>query len=282
VEQLTPAGLRVVNELAQRYGFSQEAVIHMMFTMLRGRGGMAQFNHPEFAGSGQWMQGGMLMLGDMFNHSLKARVDGLCQAIAAQISSQPELFPSGSFQAQSQSGAGQQSQVATGGQQMPLATQGGLFAADPRDSWWPAELGSPSAMGSQNDIRYAFFPAVGRLAVEANGRVTLYDTGEHHIAGFSQQQSPGGAVVFATPGGSISLANLSAIGSGSQQQQQRSTGPHHSLPELPAEPAPAETAGKSPQDDVFETLAKLGALKEKGILTEEEFAAKKAELLARL
>jgi hypothetical protein len=38
---------------------------------------MAQFNHPEFAGSGQWMQGGMLMLGDMFNHALKGRVDAL-------------------------------------------------------------------------------------------------------------------------------------------------------------------------------------------------------------
>lgn len=98
MEQLTPEGLKVVNELAQHYGFSQEAVIHMMFAMLRGQGGMAQFNHPEFAGSGQWMRGGMLMLADMFNHSLKARVEGLCQAIAGQLASQPELFPTGSFQ----------------------------------------------------------------------------------------------------------------------------------------------------------------------------------------
>ena len=62
MEQLTPEGLQVVNELAQRYGFSQEAVIQMMFAMVRGRGAMAQFNHPEFAGSGQWMRGGMLMM----------------------------------------------------------------------------------------------------------------------------------------------------------------------------------------------------------------------------
>jgi hypothetical protein len=253
MEQLTPEGLKVVNELAQRYGFSQEAVIHMMFAMVHGRGGMAQFNHPEFAGSGQWMRGGMLMLADMFNQPLKARVDGLCQAIATELASQPDLFPSGSFQSQTQSGGGQQMQVGGsghqmqvggGGQQMqvdgrgqqgqwgasrmaplpPLGGGGSLFTPDPRDTWWPQDLGSPSACGSQNDMRYAFFPAAGRLAVEANGQVTIYDTGGHHIAGFSQQQSPGGAVVFTTPGGSVSLASLATIGGGIHQQAQSSSG----------------------------------------------------------
>jgi hypothetical protein len=130
--------------------------------MLHGRSAMAQFNHPEFAGSGQWMRGGMLMLGDMFNHALKARVDGLCHAIAAQLANQPDLFPSGSFQSQNQSGGGQQLQTGGRGQQMqvggsgqqmqvnggggmalgftplsPLATPAdgshGLFAPDPRE-----------------------------------------------------------------------------------------------------------------------------------------------------
>lgn len=206
MEHLTPEGLKVANDLAQRYGFSPDAVIQMMVAVLHGRGGMAQFNHPEFAGSGQWMRGGMLMLGDMFNHALKARVDGLCQAIAAELARQPELFPSGSFQAQSQSGGG------------------GLFAPDPRDTWWPVELGAPSASGSQNNLRYAFFPAAGRLAVEANGQVTVYDTGGNHIAGFSQQQAPGGAVVFTTPGGSVSLASLAPVWRGVQQQAQSSSG----------------------------------------------------------
>lgn len=227
MEQLTPEGLKVVNDLAQRYGFSQEAVIQMMFAMLRGRGTMAQFNHPEFAGSGQWMRGGMLMLGDMFNHSLKARVDGLCQAISAQLASQPELFPLGSFQSQNQSGGGQQMQVGMAPMpaMAPLGTGSqSLFTPDPRDTWWPPELGTPSAMGAQNEVRYAFFPAVGRLAIEANGRMTVYDTAEHHIAGFSQQQGPGGAVVFSTPGGSVSLASLASVGGGTSQQAQSSAG----------------------------------------------------------
>ncbi len=229
MEQLTPEGLQVVNELAQRYGFSQEAVIQMMFAMLRGRGGMAQFNHPEFAGSGQWMRGGMLMLGDMFNHSLKARVDGLCHAIAAQLASQPELFPSGSLQSQSQSGGGQQMQMSgfSGASTGPTpGVEGGhsLFTPDPRDTWWPRELGTPSAIGAQNDVRYAFFPAIGRLAVEANGQVSLHDTGGHQIAGMAQQQGPAGVMVFTTPAGPVSLASLASVGGGGSQQSQVSTG----------------------------------------------------------
>jgi len=192
VDQLTPAGLQVVNALALRHGFSQEAVLQMMVAMVRGRGAMAQFNHPEFAGSGQWMAGGMLMLGDMFNHALKARVDGLCQAIAAELTSQ--------------GGAG-----------------AGLFIPDPRDTWWPPELGTPSAIGTQNEVRYAFFPAAARLAIDANGQVSVYDTGGHQIAGVAQQQGPGGTVVFATPGGSVSLTSLSAISGGLQSQSQSSS-----------------------------------------------------------
>ena len=477
MNQITPEGLRVANELAQRYGFSQDAVVHMMVAVLQGRAGMAQFNHPEFGGSGQWMRGGMLMLGDMFNNALKARVDGLCQAIASQLASQPELFPVGSFQAQTQSGVGQQMQVGAGSQQMqvgggsqqmqvggagqpihgagasqqiqvgganqqaqmavagqpsptgfgamaPLPPLDGvgapLFTPDPRDSWWPQELGTPSAIGAQNEVRYAFFPAVGRLAVQVNGRVSVYDTGEHHIAGLSQQQGSGGAVVFTTPAGSLSLASLSAVpagvsqqaqssAAGSQQQQQRSAGMApmasmaplggfgsvpagtgqpaaggmaplagmapmtgmapmafspmaavepwwpaelgspastgaqndlryaffpaarrlvverqgqlsvhdtgdlrisgcsqsgaegevrfstggsetvalSSLPTPPPQPEPqpadaTAAVGESSQADVLDALAKLGALKDQGILTEAEFSAKKAELLKRL
>lgn len=44
-------------------------------------------------------------------------------------------------------------------------------------------------------------------------------------------------------------------------------------------PAPAPVAA-APQEDVFEQLAKFGKLHEQGILTDEEFAAQKAKLLA--
>ncbi len=217
MEQITDAGRKVASDLAREYGFSQDAVIHMMQAMLRGRGGMAQFDHPEFAGSGQWMRGGMLMIGDMFNHSLKARVDGLCQAIAQRLGSlQSQPATAGSFQAQSSGGWAAAASMA------PMAPMGGgaepLFVADPRDTWWPAELGTPSAVGSQNDMSYAFFPIAGRLAIQSNGQVSVYDTGHHQIAGVSQQQGSGGAVVFATPAGTVSLSSLTSVGGGCQQQ----------------------------------------------------------------
>lgn len=44
-----------------------------------------------------------------------------------------------------------------------------------------------------------------------------------------------------------------------------------------AQAAPAPAA--SSQDDQIEQLEKLGQLKQQGILTEEEFAAKKAQIL---
>ena len=104
MRQLSPQGQQVVNDLSQRHGFSQDAVAHMMFAVLNGNGGMAQFSHWEFGGSGQWMRGGMLMLGDMFNHGLKGRVDSLCHDIANMLANQPGLLQAGSFQSQSQSG----------------------------------------------------------------------------------------------------------------------------------------------------------------------------------
>lgn len=51
---------------------------------------------------------------------------------------------------------------------------------------------------------------------------------------------------------------------------------------VPPQPAtPSETpAGSS--DDIFAKLERLAGLRDKGILSEQEFAAKKGELLARL
>ncbi|RYY52433.1 MAG: SHOCT domain-containing protein, partial [Comamonadaceae bacterium] len=48
-----------------------------------------------------------------------------------------------------------------------------------------------------------------------------------------------------------------------------------------AAPAAAAAAGMRPED-VMATLEKLGELKAKGILTQDEFDAKKAELLKKL
>ena len=54
-------------------------------------------------------------------------------------------------------------------------------------------------------------------------------------------------------------------------------------PVAAAAAVPAPPAGAAADDDaIFARIERLAELKQKGILTEEEFAAKKAELLARL
>ncbi len=104
MRQLSPAGQQIISDIAQRHGFSVDATMSMLDSVINGNGSMAQFNHHEFAGSGQWMRGGMIMVSDMFNNHLKGRVDGLCSELANLIASQPDLIRSGSFQSQSQGG----------------------------------------------------------------------------------------------------------------------------------------------------------------------------------
>src|ERR1700737_867185 len=102
MRQLSPPGQQAINNLAQQHGFSPAAVLSMLESVINGNGGMVQFNHPEFSGSGQWMKGGMTMVSDMFNNHLKARVDRLCYDLSALVANEADLIRSGSFQSQSQ------------------------------------------------------------------------------------------------------------------------------------------------------------------------------------
>ena len=139
--------------------YATAAASTLLRALVAGQGGMAQFNHPELGGSGQWMRGGMTMVGDMFNHGLQATVSNLCVELANAMVSGPFFL------------------------QPPSAgSMGG-------GNWWPSELGSPASVGGQNQVRYAYFPMARRLAVDwgdGSEIVSLY-TGDHQIAGFSQQ-----------------------------------------------------------------------------------------------
>ena len=74
---VNPEVENAIADIARRHGLSREAVLSMLFAMHVGGGTMAQFSIPELGGSGQWMQGGMTMVGgNMFDNALKARVDG--------------------------------------------------------------------------------------------------------------------------------------------------------------------------------------------------------------
>ncbi|WP_262966394.1 SHOCT domain-containing protein [Methylobacter psychrophilus] len=295
MKQLTPEGQQIINNIAQRYNFSPDAVFSMLQSVIKGNGSMAQFNHREFGGSGQWMKGGMIMLGDMFNNGLKNSVGGLCQELSTLIANQPGLIQSGSFQSQSQ-GNQEQSNFGNGysnnnGGQQQQNNSGptgavSLFVPPPAGSsgnWWPAGLQNPNSTGAQNNVRYAYFATINRLAIDINGQVTLYDTLNHQIGGFSQQQSTGGSVTFTSQFGLVDVKNLPIISIDNVPVQKPLQAPSTPAPVYTqANSVSTSSANQNQEADIFGAIEKLAALKDKGILSDSEYSTKKAELLARL
>src|ERR1700759_2739411 len=96
---VTPAAENAIGDIAQRHGLSREAVLAMLFAIHAGGGNMAQFSIPELGGSGQWMRGGMTMVGNMFDNALKARVDALCGELA-QLLAGTTVFRTSAAQSQ--------------------------------------------------------------------------------------------------------------------------------------------------------------------------------------
>ncbi len=267
--QLTLAGQQKINDLAQRYAVSVDAVTTLLQAVVNGNGTMAQFYHPELGGGGQWMSGGMTMVGDMFNYGLKSKVDGLCTELSNLLASQPFVPPPPPFSQQQHQNGGNGSAVSLF---VPAAGGGS-------GNWWPGDLGVPSSSGSQNDVRYAYFPGSRRLAVDVGGKVSVYDTLDHQIGGVSQQQGSGSSVTFTSQYGVVSVLNLPILSG----ELLASNAP------APQAPAPLPFVADAPRGpgsalevDVFGAIERLGDLRQKGVLTEQEFTSKKAELLARL
>jgi len=277
---LTDEGRRAVDGLVQRHGFSNEATEHVLVAVLNGNGQMAQFSHSEFGGSGQWMRGGMTMIGDMFNNYLKGRVDSLCSDIASMLSNQGGLYQSGSFQSQSQTGADSQRQESG-----MLRGSSNLFAPDLSQNWWPQDLGQPNALGNQNQMHYAYFSVPRRLAVKTGSSVWVYDTLNHQIGGFSQQQGGSGGISFSSQFGTVDINSLPVVFRDGQPVTTPAV-PLEVSPEVKSsatiESRPAPQALIANEGDVIAMIERLGDLKAKGVLTEDEFNEKKKELLAKI
>ncbi|WP_370040211.1 SHOCT domain-containing protein [Sinorhizobium fredii] len=246
-----------------------------------GQATQAQFNHPDLGGMGQWSQGGMIMVGDMFNNALKANVAGICSELAALVRDMDLPGPQTSRQSQHQGQGGGVS----------LFVPGALSAGN----WWPEELGHPASTGAQNDLRYAFFPTTRRLAIDIGGRVTVYDTKDHRIGGFSQQQSGDQSLNFTSQYGLVKISELDVVRQGGKEPADTpatgtsaataapsifaSSTPESAEPQQGVQPAP-ETVRSD--EGIFDKIERLAALHAKGILTDQEFEAKKSELLSRL
>ncbi|MCM3884374.1 SHOCT domain-containing protein [Frankia sp. R82] len=331
MRRLSAQGEQAVADLADRYGVSTDAVRTLLAAVLLGNGSQAQFTHPELGGSGQWMAGGMTMIGDMFNTGLQAKVSGLAAQLSALLAS-TELFesanpapptgatssdagfagPAGSADSAGFGGSAGSAGSAGFGGSVGFAGFGGsagFSAGQPGGvrptnlgGWWPGELGQPSSSGSQNDSRYAVFPGARRLVVQRDGGpVRIYDTGDCRVGGVQQQQGGRpGTLVFTSQHGTFAVDSLPLAGPAA---------PDPSAPPPPA-PAPAPAPQSAPDladparpvvvsppgsaaatgvagadvaaEAILATIERLGDLHQRGLLTDAEFAAKKAELLARL
>ena len=272
MQQLTPEGLQIVDDLARRHAVSRDAVETLLHALVVGHGTQAQFTHPDLGGMGQWSQGGMIMVGDMFNQGLKYRVDTLCRELASLLRSQPLLSPSEASPSQSQSQGGGYAGVS-------LFVPG---ASPSSGAWWPSELGTPGSTGTQNNLHYAYFPAGRCLAIRNGGAVSVYDTGEHRITGFSQQQGGDQSLTFTSQFGLVRVADLPLVAPMSHESHEPSASSSREPARSATLVAPVTAPAPASTDDILTMIERLSDLRQKNILTEEEFAAKKAELLNRL
>ena len=123
-------------EIARRTGLSLPAIESLREALVRGKGMQAQFNHPDLGGMGQWMRGGMVMIGDMFNTALATKVANACSLLAERVDVE--------------------------------VTSG-------KSCWWPREYGDPSMHASQDRLDYAYFPHRRLVAVRRDGHVSWYE-----------------------------------------------------------------------------------------------------------
>lgn len=183
-----------VAAIAARHGFSPDAARAVRSALLWGRG-MAQFDHPELGGRGQWMSG-MVMIGAMSDHALKARVAALCADLAAlddeptpRVEERPTMEP-----------------------MKPMRPMEPMKPMKPAERWWPEDLGAPDSAGGQDGMSYAYFADSSRLLVRRDGETTQYDTKGRRIGGVSQQQSGSGRdLVFSGPEGEVPLSSLEVV-----------------------------------------------------------------------
>ena len=160
-------------------------------------------------------------------------------------------------------------------------------------------------------VRYAIFPSTRRLAIQIDGVTRIFDTGEHQIGGVQQQQGGGAcnnssraAVAcnnssqaairlgdFTSQFGTFDVSSLTELGT-QQVAETPARGTRPAPAQYRSEPAPQvapQTRAPEPASGasgdpaaIVAAIESLAGLHQRGILSDEEFATKKAELLGRL
>ena len=209
---------QTIGRLSERYQVSADAVETLALALQRSGGRLAQFNHAELGGYGQWMPG-MTQIGDMFNRPLLDRVENLCHDLSSALTGDKEgnAFPWSTASEESR-----RIDEASLEPMKPMEPMMGMRPMEPMqpmkdmasDKWWPESLGdSPNTAGGQNDIRYAYFASKNRLAVDrGGGKIRVYDTTGHDVSGVQQKQGSGGnGLVLTSEKGETDLDSLKQV-----------------------------------------------------------------------
>jgi len=253
MSEFAPETRRRLEVAAYAHGFSFVAVLCLHRALAAGNG-MAQFSHPELGGLGQWAGGGMTMIGEMGNPGLRRRVGALCVELAAL---QPALDLGCAISDPTEGGFGAD-RIAEPGAPTPAPRQ-----------WWPAGLGIPSSSGVQGEVAYAWFPYACRLAVRQSDRLAVYNTSGHSITGLDGT-ARGGRSDDERHSRTCRSCSTGRRRCGSPGQRGvRSAGA-------------AVSSALSCPDDPLAMIDRLAELRASGVLTDQEFVAKKTELLGRL
>ena len=140
------------------------------------------------------------MVADMFNQGLKYSMDALCNELANLLRGQPLFRPSGgAFQSQSQESSSV-SLFIPRIRARPLAIGG-------QRSW---AIRRPS-LARRMTCDTLVSESLAAWPYTNGGRVSIYDTGEHLITGFSQQQSGDQSLTFTSQFGLVRVADLPLV-----------------------------------------------------------------------
>ncbi len=179
----------ILEESAQRFGFSLPVVQHIWDGLVRSHGKQVQFNSPELGGQGQW-QNGMLMIGDWNNHSLKARLAELIEQLAPLAAQSPAFAEVPAAQVYAR-------------QEQPLGV------TDETETTEPEKTLTGGWQGTQNGISYVFYPEQSLLALNSGER---YSTAPYFVLGMGQSQQQGrNTLVLLTDQGEIAVDQLTRI-----------------------------------------------------------------------
>jgi hypothetical protein len=186
----------LLQEVSRRNRLSEEAVSVLLKALESSGYTMAQFNHPELGGMGQW-SGGMTMIGDFSNSELKGRVERACCELADGM----------------KHCSGAENPGAETGSPSPGILDSTIsdHRSESKKTWWPESFGAISSSGSQNGCDYAYSRETNRLAIRQGSQVTIYDTGKHEIYGAAQQQGSSSSIEFQSQLGTITASELRRI-----------------------------------------------------------------------